>query len=272
MTQSKPRKIVEISFDPESEDQFPNLVQWFCNHNQSRTSRKHKPKNDNSSPTSSQGDSIISAVTRAEFETLSHSISQMVKDEVQSTISTGTDQTMITLFRDEMAANRDEMAANWLEAKTQFELIQQQMTTFQTIITSLMPQLATTPTNPSTTNNDTPPTNNLKQPPTYTLDTSDTPMNQHDETHAPQSPPPIKKVHIADQTMHDEISHKAPASSGHTSPPKRPRGGLPGTRTTPYLTTLHPTPRTSARSANRVPIPQNKPSTTIGKKADGGKS
>jgi hypothetical protein len=246
MTRSIPRKIVEISFDPESEDQFSNLAQRSSNHNQSQTSRKHKHKNDNSSLTSSQGDSIISAVTRAEFQNLSQGISQMVKDEVQSMISTGTDQTMITLFRNEMAANRDEMAANQLEAKTQFEFIQQQMTTFQTIITSLMPHLATTPTNPPTTNNDTPPTNNLKQPPKYTFDTPDTPLDKHDETSAPHSPPLIKKVHIADQNMHDNVSHKAISSSGHTPPPKRPRGGLPGTRTTPYLTPLHPTPRTRA--------------------------
>jgi hypothetical protein len=48
----------------------------------------------------------------------------MVKDEVQSMISTGTDQTIITLFRDEMAANRDEMAINRLKTQNQFELIQ----------------------------------------------------------------------------------------------------------------------------------------------------
>jgi hypothetical protein len=87
------------------------------------------------SPNSSQGDSVISAVTRAEFETLSQGISQMVKDEVQSTISTGTDQTMLTIFRDEMAANR-------IETQIQIELLQQQFSTLQNLITSLMPHLA----------------------------------------------------------------------------------------------------------------------------------
>lgn len=146
------------------------------------------------------------------------------------------------------------------------------MTTFQTIITSLMPHLATTPQNPLTTNNDTPPTNNLTQPPTYTPDTYDTPEDKHDKTHEPHSPSRLKKVQIADQNMHDDVTHTAPSSSGCAPPPKRPRGALPNTRAAPHLTTLNPPPRTSIRSSNRITIPQNKPSTTTSKKADGGRS
>jgi hypothetical protein len=81
-TKLKQRKIVEISFDPESKAQFPDLSQKTSNHKHTRNSKQKV----DTSPTSSQGDSAISAVTRAEFESLSLGISQMVKDEVQSTL------------------------------------------------------------------------------------------------------------------------------------------------------------------------------------------
>lgn len=77
MSRLKQQKIVEISFDPESQDQFPNLSQKSMTNKNTRSSRKPKTKDDPSSPTSSHGDSVISAVTRAEFETLSQGISKM---------------------------------------------------------------------------------------------------------------------------------------------------------------------------------------------------
>jgi hypothetical protein len=93
----KQRKIIEISFDPKSQDQFPNFQHKSTNHNTTRPSCKTKNRNDQLSPNSSPGDSVIIVVTRAEFETLSQGISQMVKDEVQSTISTGTKNKKKTL-------------------------------------------------------------------------------------------------------------------------------------------------------------------------------
>jgi hypothetical protein len=111
MQRSTQRNIVEISFDTESEDQFPNLTSKQKSKTNPKPSSKHKHKNDEALPTSSQGESTISAVTRAEFENLSQGISQTVRDEVQSTVSNSTDQTMITLFRDEMAAT----AMRWLQ-------------------------------------------------------------------------------------------------------------------------------------------------------------
>lgn len=60
MQRVKQRKIVEISFDTESNDQFPNLSKPK-NKIQARPTQQHKNQNDNSSPTSSQGDSLISA-------------------------------------------------------------------------------------------------------------------------------------------------------------------------------------------------------------------
>jgi hypothetical protein len=191
MQRAKQRKIVEISFDPESDDQFPNLLK-HKNKTQPRSSHKHKNQNDASSPTSSQGDSLISAVTRVEFETLSQGISQMVKNEVQSTISNGTDQTMITLFRDQMTANREEMAATQLESKNQFALIQQQMNSFQTLIAGLMHHPDTKNTNPPTTNIETPTTSNLKQPPTYKYDEAESSDSDNDKIPAPPQPPTKK--------------------------------------------------------------------------------
>jgi hypothetical protein len=76
MSRPKPRKIVEISFDPESEAQFPHLSEKTSNR-PTRPARKPK-SNEDLSPTSSYVDSVISAVTRAEFETLSQGIGQMI--------------------------------------------------------------------------------------------------------------------------------------------------------------------------------------------------
>jgi hypothetical protein len=94
LSRPKPRKIVEIFFDPESQAQFPQLSPK-TNNRQTRSIQKTKPTDD--SPTSSHSDPV-SAVTCAEFENLSQGIGQMIKNEVQSTLSTSTDQTMMTMF------------------------------------------------------------------------------------------------------------------------------------------------------------------------------
>jgi hypothetical protein len=72
--------------------------------------------------------------------------------------------------------------------------------------------------------------------------------------------------------MADDISHNAPTSTGTAPTSKRHKGGTPGQRTAPLLTSLHPAPRTNTRTGNRVAIPKNPSFTTTGKKADGGKS
>jgi hypothetical protein len=101
-----------------------------------------------------------------------------------------------------------------------------------------MPHLATPNTNPPTANNVTSTTNNLKQPPIYTFDASKSPDTLHDTAPAPHSPrPPIKKVHIADQNMHDDVSHKVPSSSGHTHHLNKPEEDSPETER--HHTSLH---------------------------------
>lgn len=93
---------------------------------------------------------------------------------------------MITLFRDEMAANR-------LKTQTQIEFIQQQLSTFQNLIPALMPHLATlivtTPT---------PTTDNPKLPQNSEFSDSESSKESPDTQEAPKSPPPIKNVHITD--------------------------------------------------------------------------
>jgi hypothetical protein len=214
MSRPKSRKIVEISFDPESQAQFPNLSTKTTSR-QARNTRKNKP-NEDVSPTSSHSDSIISAVTRAEFENLSQGIEQMIKNEVQSTLTTSTDQTMMTMFRDEMAANR-------IATQKQMNLIQNQLTSFQNLVNGLMPHLthslSNSPTTQTTVNNQTvapnPEEYNYDQqdhinPTTHQQEIQQQPLNTQEE---PKSPPKIKKVSMADQKMPATISHNDPSAS-----------------------------------------------------------
>jgi hypothetical protein len=253
----KQKQIVEISFDPESRAEFPNLQRK--NTNKSDNTRNTKQTKDQTSPNSSQGDST-SAVTRAEFETFSQGISKMVRDEVQSTISNNSNQSMITAFREEMTANRNETQA-------QIKLLQQQFQTFQTFLTNLAPHISSTnPSNNAQTNtetNDTTPKH---------LPNQDHDMTQPGTQEELKSPPSTKTVHIADQSMPDDVSHDAPSLAGTPSPSKRLRGHLPGNLNSTTLTPLAANPRTSTRGAIRVPIPTHPPSTTVGKKTDRGRS
>jgi hypothetical protein len=239
----KPRKIVEISFDPESETQFPQLAPKIIKR-KSRNTRK--TKSNDKSPTSSHSDSV-SAVTRAEFENLSQGIGQLIKNEVQSTLSNTTDQTMMTMFR-------DEMAANCIESQRQMKIIQTQLTSFQSLINGLMPHLTNSLANsPISTNNSTP-THNTKidqQPePNHDKTTDDrpsedTPTTQPEATTyqpsdnqaEPASPPRIKNVSMSinDQQMPATVSHNAPSASGDMPPPKRRNAGLNIAHMTPLI-------------------------------------
>jgi hypothetical protein len=188
----------------------------------------------------------------------------MIKNKVQSTMSTGTNQTMTTMFRNEMAANR-------IETQKQINLIQTELTSFQTLVTGLMPHLtqslAISPTSADTScpsRN----TNNDQQQPTYdNVDSDDnyqaygTPTTHLQETHNqspitqtdPKSLPPIKKVSMADQKMSDTISHSAPSASGDTPPPKRQSAGHPPNHLPPPLATKRGNqPASSAVSGGRT--------------------
>jgi hypothetical protein len=270
ISRPKPRKIVEISFDPESQAQFPKLA-TKKNHQQNQNNQKHKSTED--SPASSHSDSV-SAVTRAEFETLSQAIGQMIKNEVQSTLSTSIDQTMMTMIRDEMAANR-------IESQKQMEMIQTQMTSFQNLINGIMMphltnSLANSPTSTTASNptqhpnidpiletQDDEPTDEKSDTPTTQPDEAVPPTDKHDE---PESPPRIKNVSINDQKMPNPISHNVPSASGDTPPPKRRSAGLNLSRRTPLIA------NTRSNTGHIIFPPTNPNSTTIGNKANGGAS
>jgi hypothetical protein len=256
-SRAKQRKRVEISFDPESKEQFPELQNKSTDKQNPRPTRKGKQKNDQSSPTSSQSDSIISAVTRAEFTNFSQNISQMVKDEVQSTISNSTDQTMLTIYRDELAANRRDTQA-------QMKILQQQMAHFHTLPTNLAPQ-----TNTPTNNNSTPTHSNQQTTSDYEFHT---PTNTQADLSTQEDPPANsnKRVEIADQDMPASISHNAPSLTEFIPNPKRTRAMTPTSQNKTKLISLQTSTRASGRQASKVPIPSNSPSTTTGKKQPGG--
>jgi hypothetical protein len=277
MNRSKPRRIVEISFDSESSVQFPYLPDKKNQRQQSRTNRKQQKSAEHTSPTSSQGDSFISAVTRAEFETLSLGIGKMIKDEVQSTMTNGTDQTMLTIFRDEMTASR-------IETQKQITLIQTQMTTFQNLLTGLLPHLAlsaaTTPTSNNTTcESSTPGTHDhldLQHTDTIDIDSTDTPQTQPQASPSaePYTRSSSKKVSMAtdDHSMPDNVSHNAPSMTDDTPPPKRHNTGT-------NIKHLTPLPSTRTKTGHRVFPPSSSPktksplnSTTVNKKINGGRS
>jgi hypothetical protein len=198
-------------------------------------------------------------------------------------MSTSTDQTMMTMFWDEMAATRsetrDEMAANRIETQQQIAIMQHQMTTFQTLVTHLTQSLTSSPrsTNMSPHKNNTQQDNHQESHPN--IDPNEEPQatnNQNKnipETHQqppiqftqPTSPPRIKKVSMKDQPTTKTTPHNAPSASGDTPPPKRRSSGLNISRTTPLL------PNTRS-TGNRIFPPSNPNTTTIGNKANGGAS
>jgi glycosidase len=101
--------------------------------------------------------------------------------KVISFLKNSTDQTMITLFRDQMTANQKELAASREESKNQFALIQQQMNSFQTLIAGLMKNPENKNMNPLATENATPTTSNLEKPPTEVNEEEDS-SNSDNET------------------------------------------------------------------------------------------
>jgi hypothetical protein len=128
-------------------------------------------------------------------------------------MSTGTDQSMITLFPYEMA--------NRLETKEQINLLQQQFSIYHhDLIHSL--DTAKFKTRLKRRRITSPPTTPDHHPrPTISKRNPTTKINKPQLHH-----PLIKKVQIADQEMPDDISHH-PRHLRRTLPPKRNRGGLP---------------------------------------------
>ena len=134
------RKIVELSFDPESTDDFPHL----------KTSKPVKASNSVTSKykSTSYSHSSVSGVTKADFATLGDELRALVHDELRSVKSvksnntSQTNLTMVTLMSEGMLANRksDEVKMVMMQqqaaAQTQMtQQMQQQMTLFHPMFT-----------------------------------------------------------------------------------------------------------------------------------------
>jgi hypothetical protein len=195
------------------------------------------------------------------------------------------------------------MAANRLENKNNFDLIQkqmQQMNQFQNLLAGLIPQLENKNIKIPITNNDTPPTDNEQQtdidqkqeayqnsdnatednydetPIKNNYSQYDSSSSEAEESEDEETPEPTnttkKKVHMADESMHEKVPHDAPDTSESTPSPKRPKDAATVRKSMSQLIPLTPKQRASPRNANKIPIPTNQAFTTADKKVSGGKS
>jgi hypothetical protein len=206
-------------------------------------------------------------------------MAQMVKNEVRSTMSTGTDQTMFTQFRKELAESR-------VETQKQMAMMQTQM---NTIITKLLPQAVAetpapqTPTTATTAEPASPSgsessgsTPNSKDPETDSNDNkqandsndnasqNSTPKTNHHSDPSnpgdPSSPPTPRRVNMEDDAdMPVAVAHDAPLRTGKSPPPKR-------TNRTPSVNLQHLKRGKNTRQmsrGNKIISPTQPPSTTI---------
>jgi hypothetical protein len=165
--QQQVRKIVELSFDPESATDFPHLQSTSKKSNEEKETTKSAAKSTTSSHSS------VSGVTKADFQTLGDELRQMLQTEVKSVMTSGTDLTMVTLMKEEMVASRleaqeirkqdqenrkqdQERAQQQIQdirkqdqenrkldqerAQQQMNIMQTQMSMFQTAMTAILPK------------------------------------------------------------------------------------------------------------------------------------
>jgi hypothetical protein len=112
------RKVMELSFDPESsEEQFPHVAKE-TKHNSSRlvnsskstkSSKAQKSSKSHKSNASSDSGSVVSAATRADFTNLakglSKDISELIRDE-HSVMTASTEASAMQCLKEELTANR----------------------------------------------------------------------------------------------------------------------------------------------------------------------
>jgi hypothetical protein len=252
------RKIVELSFDPESFQEFPNLNKTTNNNNSSRSvsSAKSNKSNKSSKSTRSNNKSIasnassdsgsaVSAVTPADFnslaEGLSKDLSKLIRDEC-SVMTSGTDLTMITLLKDELEAGRKQQAATLKMMNESMQMMTNMMTQFA----PKSPQPQPNPQHNTTVSQSTkkaPPSESVSQsnektpaPESEQINNESIPdrtMMTQPESDKQYDVPPFSKglipksqrrVTIENATMHEDAQHPTPGSTGATPPPKKSRG------------------------------------------------
>jgi hypothetical protein len=218
--QRQVRKVVELSFDPESKADFPHLptADSKDNNKNAKSADSAKAKSTTSSHSS------VSGVTKADFENLGEELRKMLRTETQSVNTSYTDLTMLTLMKEEMLASRK-------EASEQMKVMQAQMTMFQTILTQLIPpQTNTNPLNDSES----------QQSESHSAETEVTHTTNHDSNRARKDKPnknltctppanlwtqpdPELNQPPEESLMHEQLPHQKPVSTGATPPSKKSR-------------------------------------------------
>lgn len=229
--QRRARKIVELSFDPESTADFPHLMR------KKPDGAKQSTKSVTSTMKESTGHSsnsdTVSAVTRADFQNLGDELREMLRSEAKSVMTSSTDVTMITLLREEMVENRRQV-------QSQLEIMQSTLAIFQTMVASMTPAQQSAQSDH----------NNLESASTDSVSPSDdTPVTQPSHEHntrsqrrtARNSPTHSDHISMISQTQNltllkpsarkvqifdDDPQHRKPASSGLTPEPKKSRRKL----------------------------------------------
>jgi hypothetical protein len=156
MPRRRNRKIVELSFDPESKEDFPDLSKKSKDKKQSG-SKSIASKESKKSEASSESD--VSAVTKADFQTLGDNLREMLRTEAQSVMTSGSGITMVTLLKEELESNRklaqEQMEQSRKQTEQQMTLMQNQFQLFQTMMSALIPAQTNTNTNTQSTDNNT---------------------------------------------------------------------------------------------------------------------
>jgi hypothetical protein len=109
--QQQGRKIVELSFDPESKKDFPNLTNQTQRKSATKLVTSTRSQESKKSEALSESDTV-SAVTRADFQTLGDDLREMLRTKAKSVLTSGTDITLVTLLCEELEANRLENINN----------------------------------------------------------------------------------------------------------------------------------------------------------------
>jgi hypothetical protein len=194
------------------------------------SAKSNKSNMSTKSNSSSQSDSV-SAVTRADLETLAGDMGRLIREEVQSVMTSGTDVTMLTLLKEELEASRK-------QNQQQMAMMQTQITMCQSMMSTLNPMMfqrnKTQPYDPGPEATKNAPDENAekeeKEPysPVRNPATSPHPESPPMISTQPDDPQPKLKsslrVKIKDGTNEEPTEHHKPGSSGDTPPPKKSRG------------------------------------------------
>jgi len=220
------KKSSQIIIRPELKAEFPHLQ--TADHKDNNKNAKSVTSAKAKSATSSH--SSVSGITKADFENLGDELRKMLRTETQSVNTSGTDLTMITLMKEEMVANRK-------EASEQMKLMQTQIAMFQTTLTTMMPpQPNMNPPNDSESQQ-----SESQQSESHSAEAKVTHATNHENNNRARQDKPTKNLTRTppanlwtqpdpnsqqpseDASMHEQLTHQKPVSTGATPPSKKSR-------------------------------------------------